>query len=94
MEDAENNEPPFVHMDKTSMQIMVNHFTGFVVVGQPTELRIWVVSFCTEPKVDLDCTVRVYCIPATKAALEVTCKCNNHYYSLKTFLRQSQLAHF
>jgi uncharacterized protein with WD repeat len=70
-------EAPLSHVNDKSMQMMIDHFTNFAIVGVAKEeanaqLKSWIVAFFTEPKIDLDCTVRVYCIPATDAAYKVS----------------------
>lgn len=74
-------DAPLSHVSDKDMQIMIDHFTNFAVVGEANssqeadaQLKFWVFAYYTEPdlKADEDCVTRVYCIPATEAAFKVS----------------------
>ena len=75
-----NKEDPsqseFVLMEPHSCHLMVDHFTGFALVGESSSEELAVrhvqlVGFATPPTRDGDCVVRVYCVAGTQDALQV-----------------------
>ena len=65
----------FCLLENNQCCITVTHFTRFTFCGRQSsnaEISLWALAYFTVPTVDRDCTVRVYIIPATEAALEVS----------------------
>ena len=58
------------------VHIIVDHFTGFTVNGEPASRErarkaVRIVAYVTPPEASGNCVVRVYCVGDTRAHLEV-----------------------
>ena len=78
----DGSEPYLVKVERNVVHIFVDHFTRFAVTGHPgltkqamkpvqAMKQVKIVAYVTQPEVDGDCAVRVYCVSDTPAHLEV-----------------------
>lgn len=72
----DGSEPHLAIVEPTMVHIMVDHFTGFTVTGEPASSErakkaVRIVAYVTPPEASGNCVVRVYCVGDTPAHLEV-----------------------